>query len=731
MSGLSLGVSPLRSLVLVQRQHASARRTGFLATTGFCAAILLPAQSAFAQSAAEEAYLAYADRLSALGLEVSQGPIDYDAATDTLSIPDVSISFAGAFEFPNETDTGGADASTNTTDKITYTLSYTSGTLTITGMAQDGDTFLAQEWINSDDTELLGSLALNGDELAGLDMTLAGSRVENYAFTIPALPEPAADKQASRWLPFVKALMLQSYDLAEVSNISGEMTFSTNSGTEDSEKVTATLEMTGYRASNARDGQIDEYVIESIKQQVETELADGTTLNQATSQGQMTYSGMNVLPIVGLFDPSVPVTGEAEIILETSSTEDYVSEQDVTPDLKASFSMAEAYAKDLTVTKRDVDPLGILDNLLAGKEPDPYTLIEAGVQLYRSFGIAEGRLSDMSFQIPLPDEPDQELGFTIAEAGVTDASAEGIGELYVAGIDAANLPDEAAFKLDRASIGNIDFAPYAGMQPVIKSLVDNAGRVSRNMSPMEIARAFVPSSLSLGLEGLDMTIPGEGEVFIGNFEQEYASSVPPIPTEIYSRTDNASMPLSALNDPQAVRFFDSLGLEKVVWSDETRLYWDETTQDLVLERLMIDVDGVGRAEASMKFANVPKALFEDPENQGQMALIMASFVGAEVTFVDGGVTTEAIDQMAADTGVPPSAMIQALVAQTQAALRQVDNRAFTEEVTNAVAEFLSQPGTLRVSLQPENPVPVAQIAASLISPQILPDLLNVQVTASQ
>ncbi|WP_346913342.1 hypothetical protein, partial [uncultured Roseibium sp.] len=44
-------------------------------------ALALPATSAYAQSAAEEAYQAYPDSLKKLGIEVTSDPIQYDSAT--------------------------------------------------------------------------------------------------------------------------------------------------------------------------------------------------------------------------------------------------------------------------------------------------------------------------------------------------------------------------------------------------------------------------------------------------------------------------------------------------------------------------------------------------------------------------------------------------------------------------------------------------------------------------
>ena len=68
--------------------------------------------------------------------------------------------------------------------------------------------------------------------------------------------------------------------------------------------------------------------------------------------------------------------------------------------------------------------------------------------------------------------------------------------------------------------------------------------------------------------------------------------------------------------------------------------------------------------------------------------------------------------------------------QAEATLQPVNDPAFTQTVTEAVADFLANPGTFRVVLAPVKPVPVAQIVGSMVTPQVLPGLLNVQVTSS-
>ena len=73
-----------------------------------------------------------------------------------------------------------------------------------------------------------------------------------------------------------------------------------------------------------------------------------------------------------------------------------------------------------------------------------------------------------------------------------------------------------------------------------------------------------------------------------------------------------------------------------------------------------------------------------------------------------------------------------LLGQVSDALRPLNNDEFTERVTEAVKVFLKNRGTLTITISPERPVPVAQVAAGIMqAPQALPDLLGIGVETGQ
>ncbi|QDG74588.1 hypothetical protein [Labrenzia sp. PHM005] len=707
------------------------RSTGLLTIS---AAIALYAGNATAQTKGLDAFNAYVSGLKSLGLTVENGAIDYDGTTDTLTISDTALGFGGTIaDIPaDNADIGGND----TTPKLdlpkktdlTYEMSFSSGTMTIVGLSEDNNVFAADSWTYSDDSSLSISAKVNGEGRFKVDGRLAGTLAENYRFTMPELPTEDAKRPASRWLPFMKTTLLASYD--EVRVDSTALTFEAYAEEGESESLVAsgTMQLDGYKMAGADNGRIELYSLDKLSQTLQTlDAASGQMLVQTTTQGKTVYEGIDANPLIALFDPSVSEKDEKLTVIRQGSAVDYVSSQELGDGIALKITVDRNSLNDFTIQKRESDILGLLDGVLTGETPEPQKLITSLFQIYRSFGIADARVSGIGLEVTNPEE-DMTVNATIKEVAVTDFNSNGIGEMMVVGLSAPDLPEGAAVSLDWAAIGGIEFADFDPMEAMISTLIENPDYGDDN--PLEVVRAFMPHSFGYELEGLKVVVPDYGLSHIGRAEMKVSTTVPPIPTSYYAKNEGIQIPVATLDDEDMEKFLEALGITEIVWSDETRLYWDEATKELNLERLTFEMEGVGRAEASVRFANVPKALFEDPEGQGQMALVVAQFVEAKISFTDDGVTENGLAHIAGQENIPVNVFREALAEQAAEATAPIQNAAFTDMVRTAVSDFLKNPGEISLTLTPSAPVPVAQIVGSLAAPQTLPDLLNVKVKAN-
>ncbi|MEO1116121.1 MAG: hypothetical protein AAFY05_27525, partial [Pseudomonadota bacterium] len=592
----------------------------------FSTALVLLSGTALAQDTGKAAFEAYVEGLKNLGLEFENGSVDYDEGSDTLTLTDSKLTFSGVLkDIPvEETNITGNDGATpidpSKLEDISYSISFNSPLVTITGLTHDNSNFTSDSWVYADNSQLLIEGARESRGRLKVDGRMSGISATNYAFVLPDAPADDPAKRVSSWLPFVKATLLTSYDEVKVDSTGVTIEAYAMADGKEVEVLTGTIQMDGYLMAGARDGRVAEYSIDQMTQDLRTlEPASGQMLAQTTSQGKTIYSDIDIKSMIDLFDPSVAETGEEKTLIGSGSAVDYKSSQEIAEGVALKIEAEKATLDKVTIVKRDNTVLSLLDQAFNKQAPSPEELIVNVFQFYRSFAFADARISGVSVIFPLG--PGLESAIKIKEMAMTDIGANGIGEMMLVGLDAPNLPEGISAKLDWAAIGDIEFAEYAPMEDIIGKLVSDPTYGENN--PLEVARAFMPRSLAYELEGLEVNVPDVGLTALGKLETTLSTTVPPIPTSLYSKTDGLRIPVKAVQDPQAQALFQGLGLETIVWSDEARLYWDEATKDLRLERLMIDIEGVGRAEASLRFANVPKALFEDPEGQGQLAAISA------------------------------------------------------------------------------------------------------------
>ncbi|MEO9528789.1 hypothetical protein [Roseibium sp.] len=697
------------------------------------AALVLVSGAAVAQDTGKTAFEAYADGLKELGLGFETGAVDYDSTSDTLTISDSTFSMSGTIKnLPADdidiTGSGGTtDIDPSRLTDLTYDIKLTSGTVTITGFSHERRQFEAAHWVYSDDTRFVVTASAEGKGRLKIDGRLAGASATDYSFMLPQAPAEDPQRPLSRWLPAIRAALLTSFEEIRVDNTGMTMeAHATEDGT-DTLVFSGTMQLDGYRMADAADGRVGEHSFDSVTQNFRTrDPASGSMLAQETRQGKTIYSNIDSAALVDLFDPDVSASGDTVTLIGSGSTIDYSSRQDMPDGIAVDIAIDSATMSDLTVTKRDNTLLALFDGLLAKKAPAPEELITGMFQLYRSFGITDARISGIKVTMPTP-EPEKAVAVNIAEMAMSEVGSNGIGEMILVGLDAPDLPDGGSLKIDWAAVKDIEFADYTPMRAMISTLMADPDFGEEH--PLDVARAFMPRSFGYEVKGLDVAVPQFGRTRVGSAEMTVATTVPPLPTSFHVRNEDIRFPVSAVEDPEVRALFRALGLDTVVWSDETRLYWDDATLELRLERMMLDIEGLGRAEFSARFANVPRTLFEDPENQGQMALIVAQFVEASLTFKDAGLTSKGIAHVAEAEGIPENVFREALIAQVAEATAPIGNQAFTRMVNEAASRFLNNPGDLRIKLAPKGPVPLAQILGSLAAPQTLPDLLNVSVTA--
>jgi hypothetical protein len=253
-----------------------------------------------------------------------------------------------------------------------------------------------------------------------------------------------------------------------------------------------------------------------------------------------------------------------------------------------------------------------------------------------------------------------------------------------------------------------------GMQPDMRSVLD-----------------AVPYLGRITVSGLQATTPMTGTVSLDLLETRLDEFIDPIPTSVSLSINGLSVPLAVVPDQRTVMTMRALGADPMTADANIGVAWDEATQDVTLD-IDMAVGNVGALAAEAEVGGIPRVVLENPE-RAQEALATASLGGMTMTFRDEGVTDFLLGMMAEQTGLTRTQFAQGIVQQIQMQGQMLPGgAAVVQDVTQAVAKFLADPQSMRISIAPAAPVPVAQImGAAMTAPQALPDLLNFSIAANQ
>lgn len=196
------------------------------------------------------------------------------------------------------------------------------------------------------------------------------------------------------------------------------------------------------------------------------------------------------------------------------------------------------------------------------------------------------------------------------------------------------------------------------------------------------------------------------------------------------KIDDISIPTSVM-DNEIKAFMTASGYENLVIDMNLEGTYDATTQNLEMNDITIDAAEMGVLSFSAELGGIISEMLQDPDQiQGLMAT--ATLRGAKLNFANNSIFEKGLDFAASMTGNSAEQLKSQAPFVLGLGLGQINNPAFTKMVTEAVSQFLEDPKSLTVTVAPENPVPVAQIAgAAMSSPQVVPDLLAVGVVANQ
>ncbi|WAJ26457.1 hypothetical protein [Antarcticirhabdus aurantiaca] len=206
---------------------------------------------------------------------------------------------------------------------------------------------------------------------------------------------------------------------------------------------------------------------------------------------------------------------------------------------------------------------------------------------------------------------------------------------------------------------------------------------------------------------------------------------------------------SAPADEEGIKTLREIGYEKLAGSISGQADWNPQTGVLSLDPFDINVADAGNLSFTYAISGYTPAFIESmKQTQAQMAanpqdnsaagmammgLISQLYLDSAVlSFEDASLTNKLLDYFAKQNDADRATFVAQLGQMVPAMLASLNNPEFQTKVETAVSTFLQDPKSLRIAIEPANPVPATQIiGAAMGAPQTLPNVLQLDVTANQ
>jgi len=239
----------------------------------------------------------------------------------------------------------------------------------------------------------------------------------------------------------------------------------------------------------------------------------------------------------------------------------------------------------------------------------------------------------------------------------------------------------------------------------------------------------------------DLTVHQENgqPLTIGSFSMANGSYEGPMPTQTSVEVGALRLPLNgefvASEDSAGLR---ELGYDTLVFNMAYSSSYDFSAREFSLSNMSIGIEDMGELRIDMRVIDIP--FTEDMIDQSAEALLADGFVASllesaalqsgTLSYVDDGLFGRVIASNAEKAGQTPDEYLQSTIDELQGERQEVASSELAVQTIDALIAFFQDPGALTVTLAPETPVPVQQMAVAVqINPLILVELLNLQVAA--
>ena len=174
----------------------------------------------------------------------------------------------------------------------------------------------------------------------------------------------------------------------------------------------------------------------------------------------------------------------------------------------------------------------------------------------------------------------------------------------------------------------------------------------------------------------------------------------------------------------------SLGYEEIVLDVNWDGARDPDTQVAKIDTLAIAMRDGGSLTISGALGNVPAVRPKEPQ-ESMMTLSQLTVQSLKLHYSDDSLAGKILEAAAAKQGTTREQYAQQLAGALPFFLSMIQNPEFQNKVAAAVGQFLTEPKSLTISVQPERPISGAELFGLVqTAPQTLPDVLGASIEAN-
>jgi hypothetical protein len=201
-----------------------------------------------------------------------------------------------------------------------------------------------------------------------------------------------------------------------------------------------------------------------------------------------------------------------------------------------------------------------------------------------------------------------------------------------------------------------------------------------------------------------------------------------IPTAASADLRRLEIPATAITDADAREVLAGMGIERVSINYGYRVRWREADARLIVDDIHLEIEDVGALSVSLVLAGLKREMISASYDAEQL-LADLSFQEARIVFEDRSATDRAIRYFAQQQGADPETLRQETADAIPLTLRiAIENDGLRAKIAPALKAFLLKPGRLTVTLRAKEPLPLAAlVAVAGLAPDTLTDMVEIDV----